>query len=80
MLKDNEKNFSRLHMIIDAIVLVLSYFLAFCWSYGSNSSQNQKLSAVYADAGFYCTGLSVVVSGFHIVYSHADAGASACIG
>ena len=52
----------------------------FCWSYGSNSSQNQKLSAVYADAGFYCTGLSVVVSGFHIVYSHADAGASACIG
>lgn len=24
----------------------------FCWSYGSNSSQNQKLSAVYADAGF----------------------------
>ena len=28
MLKDNEKNFSRLHMIIDAIVLVLSYFLA----------------------------------------------------
>ena len=28
MLKDNEKNFSRLHMIIYAIVLVLSYFLA----------------------------------------------------
>ena len=28
LLKDNEKNFSRLHMIIDAIVLVLSYFLA----------------------------------------------------
>ena len=28
MLKDNEKNFSRLHMIIDAVVLVLSYFLA----------------------------------------------------
>ena len=84
MLKDNEKNFSRLHMIIDAIVLVLSLFSGmadpFCWSYGSNSSQNQKLSAVYADAGFYCTGLSVVVSGFHIVYSHADAGASACIG
>ena len=84
MLKDNEKNFSRLHMIIDAIVLVLSYFLAWLIRFvgpdGSNSSQNQKLSAVYADAGFYCTGLSVVVSGFHIVYSHADAGASACIG
>ena len=28
MLKDNEKKFSRLHMIIYAIVLVLSYFLA----------------------------------------------------
>ena len=28
MLKDNEKNFSRLHMLIDTIVLVLSYFLA----------------------------------------------------
>ena len=28
MIKDNQKNFSRLHMIIDAIVLVLSYFLA----------------------------------------------------
>ena len=28
MLKDNEKNFSRLHMIVDGIVLVLSYFLA----------------------------------------------------
>ena len=28
MLKDNEKNFSRLHMLVDAIVLVLSYFLA----------------------------------------------------
>ena len=76
MLKDNEKNFSRLHMLIDVFVIAASY----CWSYGSNSSQNQKLSAVYADAGFYCTGLSVVVSGFHIVYSHADAGASACIG
>ena len=28
MLKDNEKNFSRLHMVVDGIVLVLSYFLA----------------------------------------------------
>ena len=28
LIKDNQKNFSRLHMIIDAIVLVLSYFLA----------------------------------------------------
>ena len=28
LLKDNEKNFSRLHMLVDAIVLVLSYFLA----------------------------------------------------
>ena len=28
MLKDNEKNFSRLHMLIDAVVLALSYFLA----------------------------------------------------
>ena len=28
MLKDNEKNFSRLHMLVDTIVLVISYFLA----------------------------------------------------
>ena len=28
MIKDNEKNFSRLHMLIDAVVLALSYFLA----------------------------------------------------
>ena len=36
----------------------------FCWSYGSNSSQNQKLSAVYADAGFYCTGLLLLYQAF----------------
>ncbi len=78
MLKDNEKkNFSRLHMIIDAIVLVLSYFLAWLIRFVgpmAATAVRTKLSAVYADAGFYCTGLSVVVSGFHIVYSHADAG------
>ena len=83
MLKDNEKNFSRLHMIIDAIVLVLSYFLAWLIRFvgpmaatavRTRSFQQYMLMLVF------CTGLSVVVSGFHIVYSHADAGASACIG
>ena len=68
------------HLAVEVPVIFSGMADPFCWSYGSNSSQNQKLSAVYADAGFYRTGLSVVVSGFHIVYSHADAGASACIG
>ena len=31
MIKDNQKNFSRLHMIIDVIVISFSYFLA--WAY-----------------------------------------------
>ena len=83
MLKDNEKNFSRLHMIIDAIVLVLSYFLAWLIRFvgpmaatavRTRSFQQYMLMLVFI------VPVTVVVSGFHIVYSHADAGASACIG
>ena len=84
MLKDNEKNFSRLHMIIDAIVLVLSYFLAwlirFVGPMAATAVRTRSFQQYMLMLDFYCTGLSVVVSGFHIVYSHADAGASACIG
>ena len=83
MLKDNEKNFSRLHMIIDAIVLVLSYFLAWLIRFvgpmaatavRTRSFQQYMLMLVFIVPVY------LVVSGFHIVYSHADAGASACIG
>ncbi len=44
MIKDNEKNFSRLQMIIDAnctgTVICSGMADPFCWSYGCNSSQN----------------------------------------
>lgn len=80
MLKDNEKNFSRLHMLIDAVVLALSYFLAWLIrfvSYVDNCGKDKEFSAVYADAYLYHTGLSAFVSGIYLVYAYADAGTQA---
>ena len=71
-------------MIIDAIVLVLSYFLAwlirFVGPMAATAVRTRSFQQYMLMLVFIVPVYLFVVSGFHIVYSHADAGASACIG
>ena len=67
MIKDNQRYFNRLHVIVDALVIAGSYILAWYLYIGSN--QNNAGPAVgVLDMRIYFSALYFVIPGYLILY------------
>ena len=62
MVKDNQKHLNRLHVVIDAVIIIISYLLAY-WLIFGFMKRNAGLPR-----GVYFFGLLYVVPGFLILY------------
>ena len=67
LIKDNQKNFSRLHMLIDVFVIAASYALAWLIRFQGifeHSAVQSKTVQEYIHADFYYSGLRASLPGF----------------
>ena len=67
MIKDNQKYFNRLHVVLDAIVVAASYMLAWYLKFASPFSNIDKTVGVLS-MGTYFNMLYVIVPGYLILY------------
>ena len=58
MIKDNQKYFNRMHVVIDAVVIIVSYLLAWTLKFVGPFSVDAVRSLSYDSAGWNRTGLS----------------------
>lgn len=65
MIKDNQQHFNRLHVIIDAAVVAVSYMLAW-WLKFKSGILDSGLGAL--SFGFYMSALIVIVPGYILLY------------
>ena len=81
MIKDNQKNFSRLHMLIDVFVIAASYALAwlirFQGIFEHSAVQSKTVQEYMFMLIFIIPGYVLLYQAFDAVYSDADAGAPA---
>mgnify|MGYP001161766873 CR=1 FL=1 len=63
MIKDNQQHFNRLHVVLDGLVVIVSYALAW-WLKLSGIFTNDHvgvLSILYESSDFYCSTLFAVI-------------------
>ena len=65
MIKDNQQHFNRLHVIIDAFVIVISYILAWWLKFSSGILDSPGGALSF---GFYMKALVVIVPLYLILY------------
>lgn len=65
MIKDNQQHFNRLHVLIDAAVVALSYMLAW-WLKFKSGILDSELGAL--PFSFYMSALIVIVPGYILLY------------
>ena len=65
MIKDNQQHFNRLHVIIDAFVIVISYILAWWLKFSSGILDSPGGALSF---GFYMMALVVIVPLYLILY------------
>lgn len=65
MIKDNQKYFNRLHVVVDAVVIIASYVFAWWLMFESKFSDQ---SAGRLAMGFYFSALYFLVPGYLILY------------
>ena len=65
MLKDNQKNFSRLHILIDILVIALSYFIAWWMRFVGPLSANAVRARSFEQ---YMFALVFVIPGYLLLY------------
>lgn len=65
MIKDNQQHFNRLHVIIDAFVIVVSYILAWWLKFSSGILDSPGGALSF---GFYMKALVVIVPLYLILY------------
>ncbi|MRZ99929.1 undecaprenyl-phosphate glucose phosphotransferase [Lactonifactor sp. BIOML-A3] len=65
MIKDNQKHFNRLHVVIDAFVIAVSYWLAWFIKFESPFFQNSVKTLSFER---YMAALVVIVPGYLILY------------
>lgn len=65
MIKDNQKYFNRLHIVVDAVVIAGSYLLAWWLMFGS-SLADKNIGVL--DRGIYFSALYFVVPGYLLLY------------
>lgn len=66
MIKDNQKFFNRLHVVVDAVVIAGSYLLAWWLMFGSWFA-DKSIGVLHV--GIYLSALYFVVPGYLILYS-----------
>ena len=67
MIKDNQKVFNRLHVVFDAIIIALSYMLAWYLKFASPFSDIDKTVGVLSMRTYFEM-LIVIVPGYLILY------------
>lgn len=65
MIKDNQKYFNRLHVLIDAIIVAVSYSLGFFWKFYGPFSADSTLSH---EPVWYFYALYFLIPGYLIIY------------
>lgn len=66
LIKDNQKNFSRLHMLIDVFVIAASYALAWLIRFQGifeHSAVSQDRPGIYVYADIHYSGIFTSLSG-----------------
>lgn len=80
LIKDNQKNFSRLHMLIDVFVVTVSYALAwlirFQGIFEHSAVQSKTVQEYMFMLIFIIPGYLLLYQAFDPLYTDADAGAS----
>ena len=67
MIKDNQSGLNRLHVVLDALVTVVSYLLA--WYIVIGSGWARQLGKQTLEMEFYLGALIVIVPGYLLLYS-----------
>lgn len=67
MIKDNQSSLNRFHVVLDALVTVMSYMLA--WYIVIGSGWAARLGKLVLDVGFYLWALIVIVPCYLLLYS-----------
>ena len=67
MIKDNQSGLNRLHVVLDALVTVVSYLLA--WYIVIGSGWARQLGKKTLEMEFYLGALIVIVPGYLLLYS-----------
>lgn len=83
MLVDNEKNFSPVNMLVDAVAVGLSYLFAWLMRFVgpfSDTAVRAKFRAIYDVACLYYSAVSAFVSGFYFIHTDAYAGTPSSAG
>lgn len=65
MIKDNQKYFNRLHVVLDALVIVVSYLLSW-WLYFESRFADKSIGKL--EMGIYFSALYFLVPGYLILY------------
>ena len=60
MIKDNQQHFNRLHVVLDGLVVIVSYALAW-WLKLSGIFTNDHVGVLYESSDFYCSTLFAVI-------------------
>ena len=66
LIKDNQKYFNRLHVVLDAVVIVFSYILAYFVKFRMGLFENTGGTLSFK---VYCSALFVLVPGYLMLYS-----------
>lgn len=66
MIKDNQKYFNRLHVVLDAVVIVFSYVLAYFIKFKTGFFDNEGAALSFQT---YLSALIVIVPGYLMLYS-----------
>ena len=66
MIKDNQSGLNRLHVVLDALVTVVSYLLA--WYIVIGSGWARQLGKQTLEMEFYLGALIVIVPGYLLLY------------
>lgn len=66
MIKDNQKYFNRLHVVLDAVVIIFSYVLAYYIKFKTGFFDNEGAALSFKT---YLSALVVIVPGYLMLYS-----------
>lgn len=69
MIKDNQQHFNRLHVVVDAFVLIISYAFAWWLKFESGILEHEKGVLSFE---FYMWALVVLVPGYILLYYALD--------
>lgn len=67
MIKDNQSNLNRFHVVLDALVTILSYILSWYIVIGSGWASNMGKRTL--EPGFYFSALAIIVPVYLLLYS-----------